>query len=258
MAERLAALGVPVSPELLARAMDAQGSPLLQEFGLEQGAPAAGSRTLAGAVAPAAVVDMNAALQNELSSAAAANRSAKLVELREIAALATPETVIHERSVFMMGLFCFLALACFGGAVALFIAGLHVAIGAGVLAGGVVCLWVARLFWRDGQSPAMVLQPAGVRLFNAQQLLPWSAIDDFQFNQANHMLTVIMALEPGVQPPAMGVGKRRAQFQKKKQRVVVMLKGVKKMKNQAFAELLVNQWRAYYARQELARMGEQA
>ena len=258
LAERLAALGVPVSPELLARAMDAQGSPLLQEFGLEQGAPAAGSRTLAGAVAPAAVVDMNAALQNELSSAAAANRSAKLVELREIAALATPETVIHERSVFMMGLFCFLALACFGGAVALFIAGLHTAIGAGVLAGGVVCLWVARLFWRDGQSPAMVLQPAGVRLFNAQQLLPWSAIDDFQFNQANHMLTVIMALEPGVQPPAMGVGKRRAQFQKKKQRVVVMLKGVKKMKNQAFAELLVNQWRAYYARQELARMGEQA
>ena len=124
------------------------------------------------------------------------------------------------------------------------------------MAGGVVCLWGARLFWRDGQSPAMVLQPAGVRLFNAQQLLPWSAIDDFQFNQANHMLTVIMALEPGVQPPAMGVGKRRAQFQKKKQRVVVMLKGVKKMKNQAFAELLVNQWRAYYARQELARMGE--
>ena len=103
----------------------------------------------------------------------------------------------------------------------------------------------------------MVMQPEGVRLFNAQELLPWSAIDDFNFAEANHMMTIIMPLEQGVVPPAMDVGKRRGQYQKKKHRLVLLLKGVKKMKSEAFAELMVNYWRAYHARQELARMGVQ-
>lgn len=257
LAERLAALGVALSPALLARAMEAQGSPLLQEFGLEQGAPVSASHSAASQAMPAAGLDMNAALQDELSSAAAANRRAKLVELRRIAALAKDEVVIYERSAFMVGLFVFLALACAVGAFFVFQANLHLAVVAGLLAGAVGCAWLAKVFWQDSQSPAMLLQPDGVQLFNAQALLPWSDIDDLQFSQSNHMLTVTMVLEAGVQPPAMGVGKRRAQFRKKKQRLAVMLKGVKKMKNQAFVELLVDHWRAYHARQELQRMGEQ-
>ncbi|GAB2835604.1 hypothetical protein GCM10027276_42560 [Comamonas piscis] len=253
----MAALGVPISPELLARAMDAQGSQLLQEFGLEQRSAATPDHSAASQALPAAGLDMNAALQDELSSAAAANRSAKLAELRRIAALAKDEVVIYERSAFMVGLFVFLALACTVGAFFVFQAQMHWAVVAGLLAGAVGCAWLAKVFWQDSQSPAMLLQRGGVRLFHAQEPLPWSAIDDFQFSQSNHMLTVTMVLEEGVQPPAMGVGKRRAQFRKKKQRLAVSFKGIKKMKNQAFVELLVDHWRAYHARQELQRMGEQ-
>ena len=258
LAVRLDALGVAISPDLLARAMDAQGSRLLQEFGLEQGAPPSAGRTLAGSLAPAPVVDVNAALQNELSSAAASNRSAKVTELREIAALAQDQTVVYERSLGMVLLFSALAIACLIGAVLIALAKQSWGVTAGVAAAGLACVGFAVLFWRDGQHPALVLQPEGLRLFHASTLLPWSAIDDFEFNETNHMFTLIMPLEQGVQPPAMGVGKRRAQYQQKKQRIVLMLKGVKKMKTEAFAVMLVNYWRAYHARQELQRMGVQA
>ena len=123
---------------------------------------------------------------------------------------------------------------------------------------GVAAERAVRLFWRDSKEPALVLMPEGVMLFKAQEVLPWSAVDDFNFSENNQMLTVTMPLEAGVVPPTMGVGRRRGQFVKKKQRLVIMLKGVKTMKNEAFAELMVNYWRAYHARQELARMGVQA
>ena len=259
LAVRLDALGLAVTPELLQRAMDPQGSRLLQEFGLEQGAPAVATagRTMAGSVAPAPVVDVNAALQNELTSVAASNRTAKVAELREIAALGREQTVIYEKSWLQTALFVFFAVLCAIGAVFLFRGKNTQLYGAGVVLAGVGCAWLAYTFSRDSKEPAMVLMPDGLQLFKAQTLLPWSAIDDFSFSEANHMLNVTIPLEQGVVPPAMGVGKRRGQYQAKKQRLVLMLKGVKTMKSEAFAELMVNYWRAYHARQELQRMGIQ-
>ena len=257
LAARLDALGVPLSAELLNRAMDPQGSRLLQEFGLEQGTPSSVGRTMAGSVAPAPATDVSASLQSELTSVAASARTAKVAELRELAALGQGETVIYERSGLTTGLFVFITLICAFGALLTFKSSQALWVSLCVVATGVVCAWFTVLFWRDGKSPAMVMQPEGVRLFNAQELLPWSAIDDFNFAEANHMMTIIMPLEQGVVPPAMDVGKRRGQYQKKKHRLVLLLKGVKKMKSEAFAELMVNYWRAYHARQELARMGVQ-
>ncbi len=258
LAARLDALGVPLSAELLNRAMDPQGSRLLQEFGLEQG-NAASSPTMADAVTPAPVGDVSSSLQQELTGVAAANRASKLEGLREIAALGADRKEIYERAMLMTMLFGFLMVVFAVVGVALIVMkNPQVLVGLGLLATAAVCAWAVRLFWRDSKEPALVLMPEGVMLFKAQEVLPWSAVDDFNFSENNQMLTVTMPLEAGVVPPTMGVGRRRGQFVKKKQRLVIMLKGVKTMKNEAFAELMVNYWRAYHARQELARMGVQA
>ena len=257
LAVRLDALGVSITPDLLGRAMDPQGSRLLQEFGLEQGAaPAAATGdTMVGRVDPAPVVDVNAALQSELTSVAASARSAKIAELQEIAALGRERIVIYERSWFQTGRCVFFTVVCVAVAVFLFNMKNGLLYGGGLLAAGLACAYFAFLFSRDGKEPALVLAPEGMQLFKAQELLPWSAIDDFQFAQANHILTITLPLEQGVVPPALGVGRRRGQYVKKKHRMVLALKGVKKMKNDAFAELMVGYWRAYHARRELQRMG---
>ncbi len=259
LAARLDALGVPLTAELLNRAMDPQASRLLQEFGLEQGAAAtAASPALAGSMAAAPVGDVSSSLQQELTGVAAANRASKLEALKEIAALGADKKVIYERAILMVVLFGFLMVViAVVGVTVMVMKNPQVLVGLGLLAAAAACAWVAHIFWRDSKEPALVLMPEGVLLFKAQELLPWSAVEGFNFSENNQMLTVSMPLEAGVVPPAMGVGRRRGQFVKKKQRLVVMLKGVKTMKNKAFAELMVNYWRAYHARQELARMGVQ-
>ena len=258
LAARLDALGVPLTAELLNRAMDPQASRLLQEFGLEQGTTAT-SPTLAGALAAAPVGDVSSSLQQELTGVAAANRAGKVEALKEIAALGADRKVIYERAILMVVLFGFLMVViAVVGVTVMVMKNPQVLVGLGLLATSAVCAWIARIFWRDSKEPALVLMPEGVMLFKAQELLPWSAVADFNFSENNQMLTVSMPLETGVVPPAMGVGRRRGQFVKKKQRLVLMLKGVKSMKNEAFADLMVNYWRAYHARQELARMGVQA
>jgi|GEM_PF-510128 len=249
LAVRLEALGMPVSDELLQRAMNPATSPLLHELDLEAVAALAPSDQTAGAA------DINTALQTELAEAAAANRQAKLRELSAMVQLVQADQPVFERmwilalAFAVLGLFALSLSAIMTASARAERPGLFV----GMLAVGIAALaWGGWLLWRSSRRPALVFRPHGLQLFGQRGVLSWGAIKGLEF--ANPALFLYLR-EPMPAPMRVpGVSRLRCRYSKARQRVRIGLILSSKQAGRV-GGLSVDYWHAYYAKMELQRMG---
>ena len=255
---RLEAVGMPMNDELRGRAMEPSGSNLLQEFGLEAQPPAQASAQTAEAGASAAAapaVDINAALQSELTSAAAANRQAKIDELSALVRQTRAVQPIFERMLKpLLGTGFIAALGLLAGAAALSQPSSRW-IGVGLLA-----LVLAAIVWgvwmfRRGRKPALVLRPEGLQWFDQLAVLPWGAIDDFGFTETNHTFVVRLKLGRQTPAPELGVSRLRGRYLKARHQVEITLLGLGGKRADQTMQNIVTYWRAFHAKVELHRMG---
>lgn len=247
LAERLDALGMSVNPTLLERAMAPAASPLLAELGLEQ----AGSETGQEA-------DINATLQQELSSAATAHRRQKIEALTAIAQRVGAPVPVSERPLGTALVFALVAVGLGAGGISL----VHKEnpgtqmLGIVLLALTLAGLWLSFAWWRRGRKPALVVHQHGLQLFDTPAMLSWDAVDDFNFSAINGVFVVHLTLAPQTAPPALSVSRSRAQYIKKKGMLTIKLSGLGGKPGRKVAEVLLDYWRAHYAKKELQRMGE--
>lgn len=251
LAERLDAIGMPVSPALLQRAMDPAGSRLLAELGLEQQAG-----TPAAEAGPS--VDINATLQQELSAVAATQRQQKIAALAEIAQRAGAPVPVTERPLGTAAVFALVAVGLGLSGRMLVHRGMsdtQMMQGMALLAAALLCLWYAFAVWRRGRKPALVVHPQGLQLFNVPAMLPWDTVNDFNFHVLNGTFNVHLTLVPQAVPPALGVSRFRAWHGRRKNVLTIKLMGLSGKRAQRVAEALMDAWRACLARNELRRMG---
>ena len=101
----------------------------------------------------------------------------------------------------------------------------------------------------------LVARADGLQLFDQAAVLPWTAIDDFDFTQANHTLVVKMKLAPGAPAPQINVSGLRGSYAKGRHQVTVLLLGHTGKRSEQIVQALLDRWRAWHAGEELRRMG---
>ena len=258
LAIRLEALGLSATPSLLARAMEPEGSTLLQDFGLEKTTSGATASTLARAVTSAHVPDVTSSLQHELTGAAATARAEKIDELTAMVRGASEPKVVKERMWLILGFWGLVALFGLGFGTGMSLdtkakADIH-QIGWGLLAVGVGCSIVFLLMWKRSRTAPMVIEHQGLQLFNHPQRVSWQDVNDFQFTETNHTFVVTLKMEPDAKVPDFGVSKLRCRNNRKGHELSVTLLGIGGKRAEKLMEELVGTWRAFYAKQELERM----
>ena len=255
LAVRLEAVGLSIDDELLRRAMDPSGGCLLQEFGLEAETTPA---VEAGAQAPAPAANINATLQSELTSVAAASRQAKIQELSTMVREARTVVPVSERPltrIVLLATFAVIPLV-FGG----FILMLPVSftdrlVGLGLLALGLVLVALAVWLLRRIRKPSLVIRPDGLLLFDQPAVLPWSAIDELDFATKGGHLVVDLKLGQQAPAPSLGVSILRGTYIKAKHQVRIILRGLSGKRRKEVAQTMANYWQASRAGAELERMG---
>jgi Zn-dependent protease with chaperone function len=259
VAERLQAVGLPVNDELLHRAMDPTPSKLLQQLGLEAAEPAAQTPAPGDAAQAAAapVSDINAALQTELTGAAAANRQEKIQALTELVRTARTSQPVAERVWLVLLGSAVLTLCALLAGIAL-LAGKSsdtLLAGLGALTVGAAGLGLSVSVFRRGRKPALVIRPEGLQLFDQPTVLSWEAINDFGFTETNYTFVVRMDLDAQTPAPTLGVSRLRGVYFKTKRQLQITLLGLGGKRADKVMNTMVNYWRAYHARLELQRMG---
>jgi hypothetical protein len=266
LAVRLEAVNMPVNDELLRRAMDPAGSDLLREFGLEAQTAATGSQTAVAAQAIAPVTDISAALQSELTSAAAANRQAKIQDLTAmVRAAQTAQTVFSQMmsrrtlmGVLVLVVFIPAFLAVVLGAVFLLLGKTTNShwIGLAVLTPGLGAIALGVWALKRKGKPALVIRPDGLQLFNQPAVLAWSAINDLGFTESNGTnLIVRLDLDRQLPAPQLGVSFLRARYVKDKHQVFITLNLAGGKQIAQVCDTIAAYWRAHHAKIELQRMG---
>ncbi len=250
LAQRLDALGMTLSSELLQRAMDAAGSGLLAEFGLE----AQPEDTSAARPGPARSVD--AALQEELSAVATEQRRQKIEALTEAVGAAGEPVAITERTLGHIVASLMLGGLAAVGAYAL-VSLDHSeprAIGLALAVAVPLCLWWCVASWRRGRSPAFVIRRDGLQLFNVVTVLSWAMVDDIDLNALRGTLVVHVKLVPETSLPSLGVSRFRGWHSQKKNLLTVNLVGLVGKRAQDVVQPLFKYWIAHQAQLELTRM----
>ena len=269
LAARLEAVGMPVNDELLRRAMDPSGSNLLQEFGLEAQPAAASSQTAEAGASVAA--NINAALQSELTSVAAANRQAKIKELSALVRQAQAVQPVYRRWMPRSMLLLVLILVVFIPAVLsavlgglLFFRGIFLEvknpnthwIGLAFLTLGLgVVAWGIWLFRRKPKL-SLTIRPDGLELPGQPAVLPWSAITDLRLVNNAGNLNVYLDLDRQTPAPKFGMSFSRRYVKNKHQVILVLVVANRKQLEQV-GDTIVIYHRAHHARVELQRMGEE-
>jgi len=250
LAQRLDALGMTLSPELLQRAMDRAGSGLLAAFGLEA------QPEVSGAVRPDPGSNVNVALQEELSAAATEQRRLKIEALTEAAGAAGEPVAITERPLgrifasLMVG-----GLAAWGAHALVFRDQLGPrAMGIALAVAVPLCIWWCAASWQRGRRPAFVIRQDGLQLFDVATVLSWATVDDIDLNALQGMLMVQVKLVPQTSLPSLGVSRFRGWHSQKKNLLNVNLLGLTGKRAQHVAQTLFTYWAAHQARRELTRM----
>ena len=257
IADRLAALKQELSPQLLARAMDAAPSRLLQDLGLEavpDSAGAASDVAAPGIAIPQVSADIHALLQGELSDVAAQQRQARIEALQQIAAEAGAPVDVRESAGLLLFLAWLFALPAMGVGLWLVLRNPG-GMGYISLALGVLALVGAYRVRRRTRSAGVVICADGLQLYGSAQLLPWSAVEDFHFSEMNGSLQVQLALAKDAAAPRLQVSRLRASYFKRKHALRLGFMGLAGAEANAVCQTMVNYWRAYHARVELKGMG---
>jgi len=256
-AARLEALGLPFTDELLRRAMDPSGSRLLEELGLE--ADGVSDVTEVGAQPSVPDSNVDITLQSELTRAAAANRQAKIQELRKLVSEAKAVMAVSEPPLIRVILLAVLALPFLGmGGLILMlpVPFKGILIGLGFVAVGLLPLALAGWLLRKDRKPSLVIRPDGMLLFAQPALLPWSAIDNLAISRIGNF-RIELELKLGQQAPAprLRVWTLRAFYQKTEHKLWVRLGGLSAGRCNEVEETVIKYWQSARAKAELERMG---
>jgi hypothetical protein len=130
--------------------------------------------------------------------------------------------------------------------------GVPITIGLSALFAGAI--W---LFWKRGQSPFLSVDAQGVAVIGATDTVPWHKVDDVSFMSQSQLFCVTLMLEKGYAPTLHNSGKRRVNYKKKTNELVINFNGVKGMSHQQVADLVVDYWRAGQANRLLEERKQQ-
>jgi Zn-dependent protease with chaperone function len=244
--QRIDALGVTVTPELLRRAQDPLESGLLQELGLDAGpVPAGAADTAAPALAQA--------LESEFRATADAERRERIAFLTGLAAKGQETKAIYEGGYVAMIAVGIAALAAVVASV--MVPTLGIGARSGLAGAGVAFIVIIVRTLRMRRSPVLTLSRDGILLAKLAKLLPWAEIHDIQAqvysNTGVSMITVTFDLAGAATKEAFS-GDRRVKV--KDGNLIVSVQGVRKLSDDAFLETLHEYWQGGLARAELARL----
>ncbi len=290
--QRMEALRIAPSSDLMEAARNRQDSGLLVRLGLEA-APrsqdddseiqaSASSQSLRTVAAPS----ISQALETELTQKARENYEEEIQTLRKIEAAGAETRVLHEG----ISLLIIIMIAITGGVLYVAVGGTlrelglsdfmgaipekpytlvglithpdqmsYLLLGAWVL--GLFCLTrLLRFFLRKGK-PVMTLTTKGILVGTPTTEIPWAVFEDYQVVSTSHNgmstgLVLSLFLKEGYTPPAIsgdGRVKHRKKYRKMKNRIAIKLFTVKGLSPDDFATLIGTYLAAGRARDELKR-----
>ena len=247
--QRIDALGVTVTPDLLRRAQDPAESGLLQELGLDHAAGPVASAADAKAGAPA----LAQTLEADFRATADAERQERANFLMNLAAKGQATQTVNEGGAFAM-----IALGIAAAAVIVasaLVPNLGTAARSGLAAAGLAFIVIIVRTLRVRRLPVLTLSRDGIMLARLTRPLAWAAIHDIQAqiysNTGISMITLTFDLA-GQADKATFAGDRRVKV--KDGNLIVSIQGVRGMSDEAFLDRLHEYWQAGLARAELVRM----
>ncbi|SBV90507.1 putative Peptidase, M48 family [uncultured delta proteobacterium] len=254
--QRLEAVNIPVTPELLARARNAQESTLLGELGLEGGgAPDAGGSIMdAASGAPCDApgggafprTGLSAALEAEFSQAARVSADGMEEDLREAALLGLDRVTFYENANWGAK-----GLAISGGMllIGVLAAQKNLIAGAGGIIMGLLGVWLFFYFRKRTKKPFMTVTDEGLLAGAAELEVPWQVVRDYDITTwSRSSVEIIVDLAEGFTLPAK-TGDRRVKFKPKRHRLHIGVQGIAKPHElKGFAEEFHNHWRGAIAR----------
>ena len=243
--QRLDALGVPVTPELLRDAEAPVESGLLAELGLDATAQPGTSNAAMPAFAQT--------LETEFKAAADSQRQERIAFLTQIAKQGMETIRLHEGGRFAMFALGLVALGAF--AASILIPDLSVGIRSGIAAAGVAFLVIIFKTLRLRQSPLLTLKRDGMMFANLSKPLPWTSIDDYQVQVISQTGFTMINLTFELAEEARNLvfaGDRR--FKMNNGKLVASTQGVRGMSTDAFLGKLHEYWTGGLARAELSAL----
>ena len=197
--QRLEALGVPVTKELLERVQSRKESGLLRELGLED--DGGGLRFV---------------LETEFSHAAGAEDNCIPEDPHEIAALGMDRIVMHESAFVGILMLSLLGLGGTGFGVVALIKGAALPFWLGGFATGVLCTMVIICLLRRCARPLLVLTAEGFSAGTMDKEIPWTVVRDYWVAPmggygVQPTIDLTVELEDGYIPPE-SIGDKRATF----------------------------------------------
>ena len=246
---RLAAVNVPVTPELLARACSVDESPLLRELGLESDAEPEPAFALSQGL-PSSKAGLGLALEAEFSQAARENAEGMEKDLRVLASLGTDTVEFYEdakwgKKGIAIGLGMFLI-----GVIA---AQKSLPAGIGGMVMGALGIWMYFHFRKRAKQPFLVMSADGFLAGNMDREIPWSAVSDYTIS-TGYLVELAIDLVNGYTPPA-SKGDRRLRFKPKQQRLHIGVRGVAQPYDiEGLAAAFHAHWQGALARAALSEM----
>lgn len=234
--QRLEALGVPVSMELLAYAQDVRGSRLLVDLGLEGDAADD-------------VLDVNEALEADFSAAAEVNREENIAGLEILAAEGTERVSLYEGAFITIG--ALLALSLFGVLGPFFISDMPVeAKWGGWIAGPLVAV-AGVYFLLRRRKPFVTMTRDGMIFANLKEPFPWVSIDEIDLiDTRNSTVKLTLDLKDDCGVPVFS-GDRRVKYKQNTHQIIISVIDVQDMSTEEFGELLSIYWNGGLARAAL-------
>lgn len=255
MRQRLEALGVSITPELLEKARCSRDSGLLRELGLESTVESAvlGDLSHAAPASGSAPAALSAALEREFSHAAKDNAENEFEELKECAAAHKEPVAFYEGGILLFVLWAFIALlglvVCISatGAPTVRYGGLAFALGMAAFT-----IWRFRV----RSVPFVVFTVAGLRFPGREKAVPWSAVEEYSIfvNSTNAVTTSVvttLAVAEDYELPENS-GDRRIRFNPEKRQIRIKILNLRgRMNAELFSERLNAYWQSGLARERL-------
>lgn len=247
--QRLEAVGVALTPALLARARDPRESGLLRQLGMEAGEAEAEERdAVLAAEAP------GAALEHEFFRTADEQREARLRHLHELAGQGLEERVYYESTTVFALLSLMVGVALLGVAAAvrdLLLVWPCVAV-------GLVMVGMGAWLGRRRRRPLATLTATGLRVGDMQREgaaaeIPWSAVEGVGIGVEGYSNNVVcVRLAEDYEPPAFR-SDRRVRWRPERHMLTLLAVGFRQgVDVRTFARDVVDHWQGGTARCLLA------
>lgn len=236
--QRLEALGVSVTPDLLARARSGEESPLLRELGLEEAE---------AALSASGGNRLRADLEAEFSLAA--REAVGMCDMEEVAGWGTDSAVFHEDPQWRVG---GLAIGVGMFLLGVFAAQRSVLAGIGGMGMGILGVWMLFSFGKRKTKPFMTMTGDGFSVGTTEQEIPWTAVADYGLSSFVSTIQLEIDFTDGYEPPEIR-GDRRVKYKPEKRLLLVMVRDIAKPQTlESFVGEFHAHWQGGVARAYLA------